>query len=89
VSDISNINISIIALGALAYSLIRFVEAYGLWKSYGWTKWFALLSGAVYLPFEVYGIVVRPSILGASVFVLNIIVVAYMARVVLLKNELK
>ncbi|EKO3922628.1 DUF2127 domain-containing protein, partial [Vibrio metschnikovii] len=56
---------------------------------YGWTKWFALLSGAVYLPFEVYGIVVRPSILGASVFVLNIIVVAYMARVVLLKNELK
>ncbi|EKO3781844.1 DUF2127 domain-containing protein [Vibrio metschnikovii] len=89
ISDISNINISIIALGALAYSLIRFVEAYGLWKSYGWTKWFALLSGAVYLPFEVYGIIVRPSILGASIFALNIMVVAYMARVVLLKNELK
>ncbi|HGS4463152.1 TPA: DUF2127 domain-containing protein [Vibrio metschnikovii] len=88
VSELSNTNIKLISLGALAYSFIRFVEAYGLWKSYVWTEWFALLSGAIYLPFEVYEMVVRPSMLGVSIFVVNIIVVTYMARVVFMKKRM-
>ena len=86
-SNISDTNIRMIALGALAYSLIRFVEAYGLWKSYSWTKWFSFLSGAVYLPFEVYELTVHPTILAAIVFTINIIVVFYMAKVVFLENH--
>ena len=42
------------AAGAMAYSIIRFVEAYGLWRARTWAEWFALISGAIYVPFEAY-----------------------------------
>ncbi|MDE8603626.1 DUF2127 domain-containing protein [Marinomonas sp. RSW2] len=73
--------------GALAYSLIRFVEAYGLWKGFIWTEWFALVTGAIYLPFEVYEIVFHTHILSISVFVLNIAVVWYMTHVLRSKRK--
>ena len=40
------------AAGAAAYSIVRFVEAYGLWRERTWAEWFALISGALYVPFE-------------------------------------
>ena len=30
--------------GAATYSIIRFVEAYGLWRDEDWAEWFALIS---------------------------------------------
>jgi uncharacterized membrane protein (DUF2068 family) len=86
-SSISDRNMSLIVIGALAYSLIRFVEAYGLWKGFIWTEWFALVTGAIYLPFEVYEIVSHTHILSISVFVLNIVVVWYMAHVLRSKRK--
>ncbi|MED5525939.1 DUF2127 domain-containing protein [Gallaecimonas pentaromativorans] len=74
-------NVSLFALAAFGYSLIRFVEAYGLWRSYTWTEWFALLSGAIYLPFEIYELCTRPGWLSLVVFLINIVVVSYMAFV--------
>ncbi|WP_421851240.1 DUF2127 domain-containing protein [Marinomonas sp.] len=86
-SSITDSNISLIAIGALAYSLIRFVEAYGLWKAFVWTEWFALVSGAIYLPFEIYEIIFHPHILTICVFLLNVIVVCYMASVLYSKRK--
>jgi len=40
------------ALGALAYAAFRFVEAWGLWRERRWAEWLALVSGAAYLPIE-------------------------------------
>ena len=48
-----------LAAGAAAYSIVRFVEAYGLWLERTWAEWFALISGALYVPFEVYEVVRR------------------------------
>ena len=42
---------------ALAYSAVRFIEAYGLWPQREWGQWFALLSGILYLPWEILAIV--------------------------------
>jgi len=78
---------SLFALGALAYSLIRLVEAYGLWRGLVWTEWFALVSGAIYIPFEIYEILFHTSIIGVAVFMLNIVVVWYMARLLLNKRK--
>uniref|UniRef100_A6VYT4 DUF2127 domain-containing protein n=1 Tax=Marinomonas sp. (strain MWYL1) TaxID=400668 RepID=A6VYT4_MARMS len=86
-SSITNSNMSLIALGALAYSLVRFVEAYGLWKAFVWTEWFALVSGAIYLPFEIYEIIFHTHILTIGVFLLNVIVVCYMANVLYSKRK--
>ena len=63
--------------------MIRLIEAYGLWKGLVWTEWFALVSGAIYMPFEVYEILFHTSIVGVGVFVINVIVVWYMANLLL------
>ncbi|MBU1467521.1 MAG: DUF2127 domain-containing protein [Gammaproteobacteria bacterium] len=86
-SSITDSNMSLIALGALAYSLVRFVEAYGLWKAFVWTEWFALVSGAIYLPFEIYEIIFHTHILTVCVFLLNVVVVCYMASVLYSKRK--
>ena len=68
----------LLAIGALVYSAIRFTEAYGLWHQREWAQWFALLSGASYLPGELYSSLHHASRLEWSVFVANAAVVLFM-----------
>jgi uncharacterized membrane protein (DUF2068 family) len=63
---------------AAAYSFLRFVEAYGLWYARAWAEWIALISGTIYLPFEVYKVVYRASLFHISVLLINLAVVLYM-----------
>ena len=68
-----------VAVGALGYSALRFVESYGLWRERAWAEWLALISGAVYLPFEIYELARRPDWVRLVIFVVNLAVVLYMA----------
>jgi uncharacterized membrane protein (DUF2068 family) len=63
---------------ALIYSILRFVEAYGLWKARAWAEWIALVSGAIYLPFEVVELIRRLSLFHLSLLIVNLAVVLYM-----------
>ena len=54
------------------------MEAYGLWKARVWAEWVALISGAVYLPFEIYELFRRITIVRASVLIVNLAIVLYM-----------
>jgi uncharacterized membrane protein (DUF2068 family) len=63
---------------AVGYSLLRFVEAYGLWFAKAWAEWIALISGTLYLPFEVYKLIHRQSVFHVSVLLINLAVVLYM-----------
>lgn len=74
-------NIGMITVLVLAYSSIRFIEAYGLWKAKTWTEWFAFLSGTIYLPFEIYEMIKQIDVLTVGAFVINIIIVAYMGYI--------
>ena len=47
------------ASAALGYSAMRIVEGYGLWNRRVWAEWFALVSGALYIPFEIYEVILR------------------------------
>jgi uncharacterized membrane protein (DUF2068 family) len=62
-----------------AYTAVRFTEAIGLWLEKEWAEWFALLSGALYLPFEVYELVRHHSAVTVAVLLINILIVLYMA----------
>lgn len=64
---------------AALYAGVRAVEAYGLWRERRWAEWFALASGGIYLPVEIYELVRRPSWLKVAILVTNAAVVAYMA----------
>ncbi len=68
-----------VAIIALAYSTLRFFEAYGLWRERAWAEWLALISGAIYLPFEIFELMRRPDGVRLAIFLINLAVVVYMA----------
>jgi uncharacterized membrane protein (DUF2068 family) len=61
----------------LVYSAGRFVEAYGLWNELHWAEWFAVISGAVYVPFEVVAVIDHPHWIRFAVLNGNLLVVCY------------
>ena len=63
---------------AAAYSSLRFIEAYGLWRGRRWAEWFAVGSGAIYVPVELYELFAGISALKLLTFTLNLAVVAYL-----------
>jgi uncharacterized membrane protein (DUF2068 family) len=73
----------LLALGAGAYSLLRFVEAYGLYREKTWAEALAAVSGAIYVPFEMAELVHRPGWLSVVLLAVNIAIVAIMVRALL------
>ncbi|OLC92083.1 MAG: hypothetical protein AUH86_19685 [Acidobacteria bacterium 13_1_40CM_4_58_4] len=67
-----------LAIGALVYSAVRFTEAYGLWHQREWAQWFALLSGSLYLPGELYSLLHYSSPLKWMILAINIGIVPLM-----------
>jgi uncharacterized membrane protein (DUF2068 family) len=63
---------------ALLYTLVRFIEAFGLWHARPWAEWFAALSGAIYIPFELHELWHRPSWLSAAALLINVAIVSFM-----------
>jgi uncharacterized membrane protein (DUF2068 family) len=78
-NDVTDTRLMMLAAAAAAYSLLRFIEAYGLWRARAWAEWFALVSGAAYVPFELYDCVRRPTLIRAAILLVNLAIVAYMA----------
>jgi uncharacterized membrane protein (DUF2068 family) len=68
-----------VAAVAAVYAILRFIEAYGLWNAKAWAEWIALVSGSLYLPFEVYKLFHHVSLFHAGVLIINVAVVVYMA----------
>jgi uncharacterized membrane protein (DUF2068 family) len=66
---------------ALAYSALRFVEAYGLWKERTWAEWVAFVSGTLLLPLEIRGLMRGITALRSAVFLGNLAIVFYMLYV--------
>jgi len=77
--SLSNAKIWTVAAAGLSYSILRFVEAYGLWYARAWAEWIALISGTLYLPFEIYKVIHRQSLFHVSVLLVNLAIVFYMA----------
>jgi uncharacterized membrane protein (DUF2068 family) len=65
--------------GTLLYSIVRFVEATGLWLEKQWAEWFALISGCLYLPIEIYELAHRATPIKWAIFATNVLIVAYLA----------
>ncbi len=78
---ISDARLLTILLAAASYTSVRFVEAWGLWHRRVWAEWFALLSGALYLPWEILRIVERPDWERVGVLLINIVIVLYMLTI--------
>jgi len=67
----------------IVYSIGRFVEAYGLWNERHWAEWFAVISGAIYVPFEVFALIAHPHWTKLAALLINLGVVFYILRILL------
>jgi len=80
-ANLTESHLLLLAAFAATYGLVRFIEAYGLWYGRRWAEWFAAVSGAIYIPFEIYELFHRVSWLSFTALVLNVLVVALMVNV--------
>ena len=78
---LSNAHIATVLGIAIAYATLRFAEGYGLWTQRAWAEWLAIISGCIYIPFEVERLVHRPTPIHWIVLGINIVVVLYIAWV--------
>lgn len=64
----------LLTLAALAYASLRFIEAYGLWRTRNWARWLGLISTSIYVPFEIYYLIKGPGWTTFSVLMINLLV---------------
>ena len=76
------------AIAAAMYSIIRMVEAVGLWLRKAWAEWFAVLTGGMYIPIEIFEVARSVTWPRVTVLVVNVGVVSYLLFV-LIKNGKK
>ncbi len=77
----------LLAAGAFAYSTVRAIEAYGLWRARAWAEWFAILAGAIYLPVEVEALLHHVSALRLGILLTNLGIVLYVGYVRLVERS--
>jgi uncharacterized membrane protein (DUF2068 family) len=63
------------AIGVTLYILIRYAEAYGLWKGLNWARWLGLVGVTLYIPFEIREIVKHPGWGTIAVFAFNLLII--------------
>jgi uncharacterized membrane protein (DUF2068 family) len=81
-SQLTSVQLWIMALSALFYAGVRFVEAVGLWLEQQWAEWFGLLTGGMYLPVELLEIARKVTAIKIAVLSANLVIVAYLGFII-------
>lgn len=65
----------------LGYASLRFIEAYGLWKDKTWAYWYSVIGYGIFIPLELYYLIVNPlDWFNVFIFILNIVIVIIVYR---------
>jgi uncharacterized membrane protein (DUF2068 family) len=80
IDQLARTDLKPLLLAAAAYVLVRFAEAYGLWKDRWWGEWLGTLSGGLYIPFELWHFFHHPSLVSAVVALANMAVVGFLGQ---------
>lgn len=83
-ANTTDARLKFLAALAFLYAGVRFIEAYGLWRLKTWAEWLGIVSGAVYLPVEVFELIKHATFLKGGVFLINAGIVSYLVYVRLL-----
>jgi uncharacterized membrane protein (DUF2068 family) len=77
--NFDNTKLWLLAGGAATYAMIRFVEAYGLWRERRWAEWLGCVGAAIYVPLELKHFVEHPNLVSTIVLGTNVLIVVYLA----------
>jgi uncharacterized membrane protein (DUF2068 family) len=70
----------ITGIAALGYGVLELVEGVGLWLDQLWAEFLTVIATSLLVPFEIYELIHKPSLLKAAGIVVNIAIVAYLAH---------
>ena len=79
-SNLGDIHVLALGVGALSYALIRLIEAYGLWYGRRWAWIFGMASAGLYLPIEIFELVKHVNGIEVALFLTNIAILAVLWR---------
>jgi uncharacterized membrane protein (DUF2068 family) len=80
VQNFSAREIMMIGILMISYSLIRIMEAYGLWYHRRWGAWLAIILCGFFIPMELYNILNHVSLYNLFVLGFNIWIVYLMVK---------
>jgi uncharacterized membrane protein (DUF2068 family) len=67
-----------LALAAAGYAVIEIIEAVGLWLLKRWGEYFAMVATSVGIPYEIYDLTAKVTVLRVGAFVINVTLVVYL-----------
>jgi len=73
-------SVLVVALVSLGYAGMLLLEGVGLWLERSWAAYLTVISTSLLLPFELYEVIDRMSILRVGVLLLNLVIVLYLFR---------
>jgi uncharacterized membrane protein (DUF2068 family) len=65
---------------AFAYAALFATEGIGLWLEKLWAEWLTIAATASFIPFELYEVAQRTSVLRVAVLLANVFIVGYLIR---------
>ena len=68
----------LLALGAFLYSVLRSVDAVGLWRGRRWAEWYGVATGLVYTPLEALAFIRRPGPESLLALIVNLGIVLFL-----------
>src|SRR5688572_4645255 len=71
-------SVLVAALVSLGYAGMLLLEGVGLWLERSWAAYLTVISTSLLLPFELYEVIDRVSMIRVGVLVLNLVIVLYL-----------
>ena len=73
-------SVLVAGLVSLGYAGLLLLEGVGLWLERPWAAYLTVISTSLLLPFELYEVIERVSMVRISVLLLNLMIVLYLVR---------
>ena len=85
-SNSNDTTLLLLACAAFLYASLRLFEAYGLWYHQRWAEWFGAVSGALYIPIEIYELVHKANWATVMLLFVNTACVVFLVHALRSKN---
>ncbi|MBI1823699.1 MAG: DUF2127 domain-containing protein [Nitrospirae bacterium] len=70
----------IISVALFLYGVLDLVEAYGLYLRKRWAEYLTVFATALFIPFEIYEVLEKITLIRSGALILNILIVIFLIR---------
>ncbi|MFI5303762.1 MAG: DUF2127 domain-containing protein [Nitrospiria bacterium] len=70
----------LISIVVFLYGMLDLVEAYGLHKRRKWAEYLTVIATALFIPFEIYEVMEKITVIRTGALFLNILIVVFLIR---------